>query len=200
MRACVCVCDPGLLNEISSITHLTLEATGLFVHHPSTVQMATGLPVPSPAYLGLPLMLPDNTNTTTNYQPQPPHDTNGQELNMSNEPASVTNNHEHTTANHHQSTTPAVDVTSPLYVAAQRRAAKKLYMSHLYQHQPPADPDVFVPPWYCLYQQGVLRTNCIDCLDRTNVAQFAYGLVALGLQLYLLGVGESPEIDSGGLC
>ncbi len=60
-----------------------------------------------------------------------------------------------------------------------------------------AGPDVFVPPWYCLYQQGVLRSNCIDCLDRTNVAQFAYGLVAFGLQLFLLGVAESPEIDSG---
>ena len=27
-----------------------------------------------------------------------------------------------------------------------------------------------------LLQSGVLRTNCIDCLDRTNVAQFAAGL------------------------
>jgi hypothetical protein len=25
-------------------------------------------------------------------------------------------------------------------------------------------------------QSGVLRTNCVDCLDRTNVAQFAFGL------------------------
>ncbi|KIZ00821.1 hypothetical protein MNEG_7144 [Monoraphidium neglectum] len=25
-------------------------------------------------------------------------------------------------------------------------------------------------------QRGVLRTNCVDCLDRTNVAQFAFGL------------------------
>ena len=27
-----------------------------------------------------------------------------------------------------------------------------------------------------LRQNGVLRTNCIDCLDRTNVAQFAAGI------------------------
>ena len=26
-----------------------------------------------------------------------------------------------------------------------------------------------------LEQRGVLRTNCIDCLDRTNVGQFAVG-------------------------
>ncbi|ESW07378.1 hypothetical protein PHAVU_010G125000 [Phaseolus vulgaris] len=44
-------------------------------------------------------------------------------------------------------------------------------------------------------QSGVLRTNCIDCLDRTNVAQYAYGLAALGGQLQVLGFIESPHID-----
>ena len=46
-----------------------------------------------------------------------------------------------------------------------------------------------------LLQKGVLRTNCIDCLDRTNVAQFAYGLTALGRQLHALGIIESPKIE-----
>lgn len=46
-----------------------------------------------------------------------------------------------------------------------------------------------------IFQRGVLRTNCIDCLDRTNVAQYAYGLAALGHQLYALGVIENPKID-----
>ncbi|KAG6780587.1 hypothetical protein POTOM_013453 [Populus tomentosa] len=46
-----------------------------------------------------------------------------------------------------------------------------------------------------MFQSGVLRTNCIDCLDRTNVAQYAYGLVALGHQLHALGYMESPSID-----
>jgi len=41
----------------------------------------------------------------------------------------------------------------------------------------------------------VLRTNCIDCLDRTNVAQYAYGLVALGHQLHALGATDNPKID-----
>ena len=45
-------------------------------------------------------------------------------------------------------------------------------------------------------QQGVLRTNCIDCLDRTNVAQFAAGLAALGRQLAALGISDSPTIDA----
>ncbi|TVU28894.1 hypothetical protein EJB05_20431 [Eragrostis curvula] len=44
------------------------------------------------------------------------------------------------------------------------------------------------------FQKGVLRTNCIDCLDRTNVAQYAYGLAALGHQLHALGSVESPEL------
>lgn len=46
-----------------------------------------------------------------------------------------------------------------------------------------------------MFQKGVLRTNCIDCLDRTNVAQYAYGLVALGQQMYALGFIESSDID-----
>ncbi|KAB5574059.1 hypothetical protein DKX38_001253 [Salix brachista] len=46
-----------------------------------------------------------------------------------------------------------------------------------------------------MFQNGVLRTNCIDCLDRTNVAQYAYGLVALGHQLRALGYMECPNID-----
>ncbi|KAG1466510.1 hypothetical protein G6F56_004675 [Rhizopus delemar] len=44
-------------------------------------------------------------------------------------------------------------------------------------------------------QNGVLRTNCIDCLDRTNAAQFLMGKCALGYQLYALGIIASPKID-----
>ncbi|KAL5209642.1 hypothetical protein ABZP36_005265 [Zizania latifolia] len=44
-------------------------------------------------------------------------------------------------------------------------------------------------------QKGVLRTNCIDCLDRTNVAQFACGLAALGRQLHVLRLSETPTIE-----
>ncbi|KAI3904803.1 hypothetical protein MKW92_028962 [Papaver armeniacum] len=50
-----------------------------------------------------------------------------------------------------------------------------------------------VKPLRC--QKGVLRTNCIDCLDRTNVAQYAYGLVALGHQLHVTGFINVPKID-----
>ncbi|KAI7731096.1 hypothetical protein M8C21_028101 [Ambrosia artemisiifolia] len=46
-----------------------------------------------------------------------------------------------------------------------------------------------------MFQKGVLRTNCIDCLDRTNVAQYAYGLSALGHQLHALGAIGSSKID-----
>jgi len=32
-------------------------------------------------------------------------------------------------------------------------------------------------------QTGVVRTNCVDCLDRTNTAQFVVATVHLGLQV-----------------
>ncbi|KAI0523709.1 SacI homology domain-containing protein [Xylaria bambusicola] len=44
-------------------------------------------------------------------------------------------------------------------------------------------------------QNGVARTNCIDCLDRTNAAQFVIGKRALGHQLHALGVLEDTSID-----
>lgn len=43
-------------------------------------------------------------------------------------------------------------------------------------------------------QSGVLRSHCVDCLDRTNVAQFAWGLAALGCQLERLGVIDGDVI------
>ncbi|GLD92775.1 hypothetical protein PINS_up001354 [Pythium insidiosum] len=47
-----------------------------------------------------------------------------------------------------------------------------------------------------LEQRGVLRTNCIDCLDRTNVSQFNVGMRALGLQLYAMGIRNTPVLES----
>ncbi|KAI0131978.1 SacI homology domain-containing protein [Xylariales sp. AK1849] len=44
-------------------------------------------------------------------------------------------------------------------------------------------------------QNGVARTNCIDCLDRTNAAQFVIGKRALGHQLHALGILEDTMIE-----
>jgi len=44
-------------------------------------------------------------------------------------------------------------------------------------------------------QNGICRTNCVDCLDRTNAAQFVFGKRALGHQLYALGVVDSPDLS-----
>lgn len=44
-------------------------------------------------------------------------------------------------------------------------------------------------------QSGVARTNCIDCLDRTNAAQFVIAKRALGHQLQALGVVDDPMVD-----
>ena len=44
-------------------------------------------------------------------------------------------------------------------------------------------------------QHGVVRTNCVDCVDRTNVAQFTFGLLALGAQLHIVGLSPTPRVD-----
>jgi len=71
-------------------------------------------------------------------------------------------------------------------------------LSDLQQTQAPllADTGVFAaaPASILKIQQGVLRTSCVDCLDRTNVGQFAFGLLALGEQLRALGIMAEPEI------
>ena len=66
----------------------------------------------------------------------------------------------------------------------------------------PWDPGavaVATPPWRAsdalaaATQRGVLRSHCVDCLDRTNVAQFAFGLAALGAQLEALGAARDED-------
>eukprot|EP00730_Choanoeca_flexa_P001128 TRINITY_DN10490_c0_g1_i2.p1 TRINITY_DN10490_c0_g1~~TRINITY_DN10490_c0_g1_i2.p1 ORF type:complete len:1124 (+),score=253.03 TRINITY_DN10490_c0_g1_i2:76-3447(+) len=42
-------------------------------------------------------------------------------------------------------------------------------------------------------QSGIVRVNCVDCLDRTNTAQFMIGLCALRHQLYELGILEDTD-------
>jgi hypothetical protein len=47
------------------------------------------------------------------------------------------------------------------------------------------------------WQYGVVRTNCMDNLDRTNVAQAAIAKWVLNLQLKAAGVfSESDSVDS----
>ncbi|KAI9139520.1 SacI homology domain-containing protein [Paraphysoderma sedebokerense] len=42
-------------------------------------------------------------------------------------------------------------------------------------------------------QTGVVRTNCMDCLDRTNVVQNAFAKFVTNLQLMRIGVQSHPE-------
>ncbi|TGJ82116.1 hypothetical protein E0Z10_g6638 [Xylaria hypoxylon] len=44
-------------------------------------------------------------------------------------------------------------------------------------------------------QNGVLRTNCMDCLDRTNVCQSSFGKFMLDLQLREEGFDMSAQVD-----
>lgn len=45
-------------------------------------------------------------------------------------------------------------------------------------------------------QSGVVRTNCADCLDRTNAVQMFIGLKMLSLQLRLIGLDDKENIVS----
>ncbi|RLN59569.1 hypothetical protein BBJ28_00000652 [Nothophytophthora sp. Chile5] len=67
---------------------------------------------------------------------------------------------------------------------------------HLTPPEPPASPTITRNSGDWLEQRGVLRTNCIDCLDRTNVSQFSVGMRALGQQLYVMGIKNTPLLES----
>jgi len=43
-------------------------------------------------------------------------------------------------------------------------------------------------------QTGIVRINCVDCLDRTNGAQSVIGKCALAHQLYALGILSHPSL------
>ncbi|KAK0554069.1 phosphatidylinositol-3,5-bisphosphate 5-phosphatase [Tilletia horrida] len=45
-----------------------------------------------------------------------------------------------------------------------------------------------------LLQNGVARVCCVDCLDRTNAAQFVIGKAAFGHQLHALGLVVQPSL------
>lgn len=42
-------------------------------------------------------------------------------------------------------------------------------------------------------QSGVMRTNCMDCLDRTNVVQSVFARKVLQMQLHALGEGGATD-------
>lgn len=46
-----------------------------------------------------------------------------------------------------------------------------------------------------LLQHGIVRVNCVDCLDRTNAAQFVLGKAALAHQLHALGLLKHPKLS-----
>ncbi len=68
---------------------------------------------------------------------------------------------------------------------------KAEFSASLLQSTVSHDPSFFVLFW----QTGVLRTNCVDCLDRTNTTQFMVGKCALAYQLYALGMIDKPKLQ-----
>ncbi|OWK01515.1 FIG4, partial [Cervus elaphus hippelaphus] len=51
------------------------------------------------------------------------------------------------------------------------------------------------PDSYCSILRPDEKTNCVDCLDRTNTAQFMVGKCALAYQLYSLGLIDKPNLQ-----
>lgn len=49
-------------------------------------------------------------------------------------------------------------------------------------------------------QRGIVRVNCVDCLDRTNTAMYVIGKCAFAYQLYALGVLQQPFIETDSVC
>ncbi|QGA17933.1 hypothetical protein EYB26_005609 [Talaromyces marneffei] len=49
-------------------------------------------------------------------------------------------------------------------------------------------------PRVILQQEGIFRTNCLDCLDRTNLVQTIISLMALEMYLHQRGSDMVPEI------
>lgn len=50
------------------------------------------------------------------------------------------------------------------------------------------------------FQTGIVRVNCVDCLDRTNTAQFAIGKTALAHQLFKMGLIKPPKLEFDSDC
>ncbi|CAF0829465.1 unnamed protein product [Brachionus calyciflorus] len=49
-------------------------------------------------------------------------------------------------------------------------------------------------------QNGTVRVNCVDCLDRTNTAMYVIGKCALAHQLHALGILSTPYLGQESLC
>ena len=64
------------------------------------------------------------------------------------------------------------------------------------RRQNPQDPESDPSSRFYSNQRGVIRTNCIDCLDRTNVGQFCIGRMALDRQMDVLGL-RIPSAQMG---
>jgi hypothetical protein len=73
---------------------------------------------------------------------------------------------------------------------SERPSAKQLAMQYVHSAE---WADVPSATW--TLQSGVIRINCVDCLDRTNVAMFCAAKCAMRHQLEVLGVTDGLSED-----
>ncbi|KAF9413063.1 phosphatidylinositol-3,5-bisphosphate 5-phosphatase [Podila epigama] len=94
------------------------------------------------------------------------------------------------------SKSPSENVISVLEIIAERTFARTgfFHTGYSQQQQTRQDGQSSTPCITSGLQNGVVRTNCIDCLDRTNAAQFIIAKCALGHQLHSLGLIAEPFV------
>ncbi|KAB1283866.1 Synaptojanin-1 [Camelus dromedarius] len=70
----------------------------------------------------------------------------------------------------------------------------RVRMSRGFEANAPAFDSCLTSPHFYRCQSGTVRTNCLDCLDRTNSVQAFLGLEMLAKQLEDLGLAEKPQL------
>ncbi|KAF9913605.1 phosphatidylinositol-3,5-bisphosphate 5-phosphatase, partial [Lobosporangium transversale] len=91
------------------------------------------------------------------------------------------------------SKSPDENVISVLEIIAEKTFARTGFFHSGYSQDPEGKHKQNIP-FGSGWQNGVVRTNCIDCLDRTNAAQFIIAKCALGHQLFSLGLISEPVV------
>ncbi|MEW5317863.1 MAG: hypothetical protein WDW38_009127 [Sanguina aurantia] len=176
----------NILVDMSGITKSSLDATGIFVHNPARLGLRAGGCLSAAGS--------SSGRGSSSLDAAAAEAVATPDIAAAAAAAATATSLDRVSPRHHRESTTAVSAAAAAGAAAAVAAASRRGRGSV---DPNANSSSLQPP-YSMRQHGVLRTNCIDCLDRTNVAQFAYGLLAFGRQLHALGISDGPEVDPGG--
>lgn len=181
----------NILLEMSAITKSSLDATGIFVHNPARLGLRAG------GCLSASGSSSGRGSSSLDAAAAEAAATSDIATAAAASATATSPERLSSSSNHRESTTAGSAAAAAAKAAAAAAAVAAASQRGRGSVDSNANASSLQPP-YSMRQHGVLRTNCIDCLDRTNVAQFAYGLLAFGRQLHELGISDGPEVDPGG--